>query len=247
MNVRITVAVVRRVLRQLARDRRSLALILAAPPLLLWLMDGIFTNAPGVFNRVGPLMLGLFPFTLIFVVTSIALLRERTQGTLDRLMASPLGRGDLVVGYAAAFALVALVQAAITLTVGLGLLDLPTEGSLWLTVVLVLAQALLGVALGLFLSAFARNEFQAVQFLPAVVLPQIVLAGLLMPVDRLPRGLEIASRMMPLTYAFEALDRIMREGRGLGNGRVALDLTVLVCTLVALLVAGSLTLRRTEG
>jgi ABC-2 type transport system permease protein len=247
MNIHCTFAVVERVLRQLRRDPRTLVLIFAVPPLLLWLVDGIFTNAPGTFDRVGPLMLGLFPFTLMFVITSIALLRERTQGTLDRLMASPIGRGDLVVGYAIAFALVALVQSAITLVVGLGLLGLPNEGSLSLTVALVLGQALLGIALGLFLSAFARSEFQAVQFLPAVVLPQVFLAGLLVPVDRLPRVLEGVARLLPLTYAFEALDRIMRQGRGLGDGRVGLDLAVLAGALAILLVVGSLTLPRTEA
>jgi ABC-2 type transport system permease protein len=247
MNATRTLAVTRRVLRQLRRDRRTLALLFAVPPLLLWLVDGIFTNVPGVFDRVGPLMLGLFPFTLMFVITSIALLRERTQGTLDRLMASPVGRGDLVVGYAAAFSLVALVQGAVTLTVGLGLLDLPNAGSLWLAVMLVLLQGLLGVTLGLFLSAFARTEFQAVQFLPAVVLPQVLLAGLLLPVERLPRALELVARVLPLTYAFEALDRVIQQGRGLDDGRVALDLVVLAATFVVLLAAGSLTLPRTEA
>lgn len=247
MSAPITLAVVRRVLRQLRRDRRTLALLVAAPPLLLWLMDGVFTNAPGVFDRIGPLLLGLFPFLLMFLMTSIALLRERTQGTLDRLMASPIGRGDLVVGYALAFTLVALVQSAITLAVGLGLLDLPSAGSLWLIVILVVCQALLGIALGLFLSAFARTEFQAVQFLPAVILPQFLVAGLLVPVDRLPRGLELAARVMPLTYAFEVQDRVMRQGLGLGDARVAVDFAVLIGALAVFLAAGSLTLRRTEA
>jgi len=247
MNASRTRAVVERVLRQLRRDRRTLTLLFAAPPLLLWLMDGVFSNVSSVFDRVGPLMLGLFPFTLMFVITSVALLRERTEGTLDRLMTSPLGRGDLVVGYAVAFSLVALVQGAITLLVGLGLLDLPNAGSLWLAVVLVLLQALLGVTLGLFLSAFARTEFQAVQFLPAVVLPQMLLAGLLVPVERMPSALEVVARVLPLTYAFEALDRVMQRGRDLGDGRVALDVAVLITTLVVLLAAGALTLPRTEA
>jgi ABC-2 type transport system permease protein len=242
-----TRAVAVRVLRQLRRDRRTLGLLFLVPPLLLWLVQAIFTNTPGVFNRVGPLMLGLFPFTTMFVITSIALLRERTSGTLDRLMASPLGRGDLVTGYAVAFSLVALLQGAITLFVGLVLLDLPNAGGLPLTVLLVIGQALSGIALGLFLSAFARTEFQAVQFLPAVVLPQVFLAGLLVPVERLPRPLEIAARVMPLTYAFEALDRIMRRGLGLDDRRVALDLAVVLASIIVLLVAGSLTLRRSEA
>jgi ABC-2 type transport system permease protein len=247
MSAQSTLAVVRRVLRQLRRDPRTLAMVFAVPPLLLWLMDSIFTESTGVFDRVGPLMLGLFPFIMMFVIASIAVLRERSQGTLDRLMASPLGRGDLMLGYAVAFSIVALLQAAITLTVGLGPLGLPTAGSLWLAIALVLVQGLLGVALGLFLSAFARTEFQAVQFLPAVVMPQVLLAGLLVPVERLPRVLELVARVLPLTYAMEALDRVMRRGDGLENGRVLLDIAVLLGTLTVLLVAGSLTLRRTEA
>jgi ABC-2 type transport system permease protein len=242
-----TRAVVRRVLTQLRRDRRTLGMIFAVPPLLLWLVEAMFANSPGVFDRVGPLMLGLFPFLLMFVVTSIAVLRERTQGTLDRLMASPIGRGDLLAGYALAFASVATVQSVISLAVGLWLLDLPNRGGLGLTVGLVVAQALFGVTLGLFLSAFARNEFQAVQFLPAVVLPQLLLAGIFVPVERLPGGLEVAARAMPLTYAFEAFDRVMRRGLGLDDGRVALDVGIVLGASLLLLAAGAGTLRRSEA
>jgi len=247
MNAPRTLAVVSRVLAQLRHDHRTVGLIFVVPPALLWLASAIFTNSPGVFDRVGPLMLGLFPFILMFVVTSIAVLRERTQGTLDRLLASPLGRGDLLVGYAIAFTLVALVQAAVSLAVGTGFLDLPNEGGLALTFALVVVQALFGIALGLFLSAFARNEFQAVQFLPAVVLPQLFLAGLFVPVETLPRGLEIVARALPLTYAFELLDRTMLRGHNLGDGVVARDLAILVGATALLLIAGSLTLRRTEA
>jgi ABC-2 type transport system permease protein len=242
-----TRAVVRRVLRQLRRDPRTLAMVFVVPPVLLWLMDAILTNSPGTFARVGPLMLGFFPFLLLFVITSIAVLRERTQGTLDRLMASPIGRGDVLVGYAVAFTAIALAQAVITMTVGIGLLDMPNEGGLALTFVIVAGQALLGIALGLFLSAFARTEFQAVQFLPAVVAPQFLLAGLIVPVDQLPRWLEVVARLMPLTYAFEALDRIMRQGHGLSDSRVLLDLTVIFGAVALALAAGALTLRRTEA
>lgn len=242
-----TVAVVRRVLRQLHRDRRTLAMIFAVPPLLLWLVDATLTNVPGTFDRIGPLMLGFFPFFMLFVITSIAVLRERTQGTLDRLMASPIGRGDLLVGYAVAFTLVALAQAAIMMTIGIGLLSMPNEGRIELTFLIVALQALLGIALGLFLSAFARTEFQSVQFMPAVVLPQFLLAGLLVPVEQLPRALEIVARVLPLTYSFEALDLIMREGRGITHGQVLLDLTVIVAAATIALVLGTLTLRRTEA
>jgi ABC-2 type transport system permease protein len=242
-----TRAVIRRVLTQLRRDRRTLAMIFGIPLLLLWLTKAVFTNQPGVFGRVGPLMLGLFPFTVLFVITSIAVLRERTQGTLERLMASPIGRGDVMGGYAIAFTAVALLQAAVATAFGLVLLDLPNNGNLLLAFLVIIGQALLGIALGLFLSAFARNEFQAVQFLPAVVLPQFFLAGLLVPLARLPDWLEAIARLLPLTYAFEALDRVMRHGHGLGDGRVLLDLAVIFGVALAILIAGSFTLRRSEA
>lgn len=241
-----TLAVVKRVLRQLRRDRRTLAMVFAIPPLLLWLMEAILTNSPGTFNRIGPLMLGFFPFLMLFIITSIAVLRERTLGVLDRLMASPIGRGDLLVGYAIAFTLVALVQAAIVMIVGIGLLSMPNEGRLALAFLVVIGQALLGIALGLFLSAFARTEFQSVQFMPAVVAPQLLLAGLIVPVNQLPNGLEVVARILPLTYAFEALDHIMRQGHGLSNNRVLLDLAVMFGAVALALAAGALTLRRTE-
>lgn len=242
-----TAAVVRRVLRQLRRDRRTLAMIFVVPPLLLLLVHEVFSGTPQTFDRVGPLMLGFFPFMLMFVITSIAVLRERTQGTLERLMASPIGRGDVLLGYGVAFTFVALVQAAISMTVGIGLLGMPNRGGLPLTFVVVAGQALLGIALGLFLSAFARTEFQAVQFLPAVVSPQFFLAGLLVPVERLPRWLEVVARALPLTYAFEALNRIMLRGLGLRDGRVALDLAVIFGAAALFLAAGAVTLRRAEG
>jgi ABC-2 type transport system permease protein len=219
-------------------------MVLVIPPLLLWLVKEIFVDTPLIFDRVGAMMLGLMPFMMIFVVTSITTLRERTQGTLERLMASPIGRGDLMGGYALAFLIVAALQAIISVSVGVGLLSIPHRGALWLAVVLVLLLALLGIALGLFLSAFARTEFQAVQFLPAVVLPQFFLAGLLVPVERLPRGLEYIARVLPLTYAFKGLNGAMRDGLGLTDGHMWLYLLVCVLSPVVLLIAASLTLRR---
>jgi ABC-2 type transport system permease protein len=242
-----TLAVVKRALRQLRRDHRTLAMVFVVPSALLWLVHAVFTNSPQVFNRVGPLMLGFFPFFLMFALTSIAVLRERTQGTLDRLMASPIGRGDVLAGYAGAFMLLGLVQSAIAMTTGLWLLDVPNHGSLWLAFVVVLGQALLGTALGLFLSAFSRTEFQAVQLFPAVIAPQLFLAGLFVPVDNLPSWLEPVARVMPLTYAFEALERIMLRGLGLGDGRVQLDLAVIAGASLLAIAAGALTLRRSEA
>jgi ABC-2 type transport system permease protein len=242
-----TRAVVVRVLRQLRRDRRTLAMIFFVPPLLLFLVSAIYDQTPAMFDRIGPLMLGFFPFLMMFVITSIAVQRERSQGTLERLMASPIGRGDVLVGYGVAFTLVALAQAVVSMAVGIGLLGMRNEGHLLLVFVVVAGQALLGIALGLFLSAFARTEFQAVQFLPAVVAPQFFLAGLLVPVEQLPRVLELIARILPLTYAFESLRKIMQQGRGLDDARLLLDLAVIFGAAVLFLAAGALTLRRSEA
>jgi ABC-2 type transport system permease protein len=242
-----TLAVVLRVLRQLRRDHRTLAMLFVIPPLLLWLVHEIFSSRPLVFDRIGPLMLGFFPFMMLFVITSIAVLRERTQGTLDRLMASPIGRGDVLFGYALAFTVVALAQAVLNMVVGISLLGMPNEGDPPLTFLVVIGQALLGIALGLFLSAFARTEFQAVQFLPAVIAPQFLLAGLLVPVEQLPGWLEAIARVLPLTYAFDALDRIMLRGQGLSDREVVIDLVVIFGFVALALVLGALTLRRSEA
>jgi ABC-2 type transport system permease protein len=241
-----TLAVARRVLRQLRHDHRSVAMVLIAPMFLLWLVHETFANMPGVFDRIGPMMLGMFPFVMMFLVTSITMLRERTQGTLDRLMASPVGKADLMAGYALAFLVVAALQSAVALTVGVGLLGMPMEGALWQALVLVFALALFGITLGLFLSAFAHTEFQAVQFMPIVVLPQIFLAGLLVPTERMPGFLEAIARAIPLKYSFAALNEVMIHGGSLFDAGIRTDTLVTLLIPFALLGLGSLTLRRSS-
>jgi ABC-2 type transport system permease protein len=241
MNSRIALATAARVLRQLRRDHRTLGLIFVVPPTLMVLFKYVFAGQDATFDRIGGPLVGLFPFILMFIITSIAMLRERTTGTLERLMSMPLAKLDLLLGYGLAFALVATVQASVTAAVAFGLLDLDTAGPGWLVVVLAVANALLGMALGLFLSAFARSEFQAVQFMPAFVLPQILLAGLLVPRERMARALEVASDFLPLTYAYDALARATADDLG---SRLALDVTVLSGCIVLALILGATTLRR---
>ena len=241
MSPRITLATAGRVLRQVKRDRRTLALIIVVPPVLLTLFKYVFYGQEETFNRVGPPMVGLFPFISMFLVTSIAMLRERTTGTLERLMSTPLGKLDLLLGYGIAFAGLAVVQATVTALVAFGLLGLDSQGPTWLIVVLAVANALLGMALGLFLSAFAQTEFQAVQFMPAFVLPQILLCGLIIARDQMARALELVSNLLPLTYAYDALARAIADDF---DGRFALDVCIVLgATLLALLL-GALTLRR---
>src|SRR6185436_10586614 len=181
MNPRITLATTARILRQLRHDRRTVALLVFVPVLLLTLLSFMFHDAGPVFDRIALIMLGIFPFVIMFLVTSIAMLRERTTGTLERLLTTPLGKLDLLFGYGIAFGLAAAVQAAVAVGAAYWLLGLDTMGSVGLVVLIAVINAVLGVALGLFCSAFARTEFQAVQFLPVVVVPQLLLCGLFVP------------------------------------------------------------------
>jgi ABC-2 type transport system permease protein len=238
---RVTLATTSRVLRQIVRDRRTLALLLVVPPLLLTLFKYVFDGQEATFDRVAGPLVGLFPFITMFLVTSIAMLRERTAGTLERLMSMPLSKLDLLVGYGLAFAALAAVQASLTSAVAFGLLDLDTEGPVWVVFLIAIANAVLGMALGLFLSAFAQSEFQAVQFMPAFVLPQILLCGLLVPRENMARLLELASYALPLTYAYDALARVTAGDTG---GRFALDVAVVCGCVVLALALGATTLRR---
>jgi ABC transporter DrrB family efflux protein len=242
VNPRITVAVARRVLRQLRRDPRTIALVLIVPPVLLTLLKYAFDQNPGAFQGVGGPLVGLFPFITMFLVTSITMLRERTTGTLERLMSMPMAKLDLLSGYGIAFAILATVQAAIATAVAFWLLDLHVAGSTLLVGLLAVANALLGMSLGLFVSAFARTEFQAVQFMPAFVFPQLLLCGLFVARDQMAPLLEAASYALPLTYAFDALHRVTVDGSVGGGG--AVDVAVVVAVTAASLALGAATLRR---
>jgi ABC-2 type transport system permease protein len=241
MSARVTFATTLRVLRQVRRDRRTVVLILVVPSLLMTLFKEVYVHQPATFNRVGGPLVGLFPFIVMFLITSITMLRERTTGTLERLMTLPLSKLDILAGYGLAFALVAALQAGITSAVSFGLLGLDVEGSVWLVVALAVCNALLGVALGLLASAFARTEFQAVQFMPAFVLPQILLCGLLVPRERMADALEWASYALPLTWAFEGLQTAVAGGPA---STVARDAAIVVGTTVVALALGAATLRR---
>ena len=242
MTARITLATAARVLLQLRRDRRTLGLVFVVPPVLLTLFRYVFDGQDAVFDRIGGPLVGLFPFISMFLVTSIAMLRERTTGTLERLMSLPLAKADLLAGYALAFGLVAALQATITSTVAFGLLGLDSAGPIWLVIGLAVANALLGMALGLFLSAFATTEFQAVQFMPAIVIPQILLGGLLTPRERMAEPLQWLSDVLPLTYAYDALANATQDGTL--DAELAVDVAVVAASVLVALALGAATLRR---
>jgi ABC-2 type transport system permease protein len=241
MSPRLTVATAARVLRQIRHDPRTLGLLLVVPCVLLGLLAWIYHETP-LFNLIGAPLLGMFPFLVMFLVTSIATLRERQSGTLERLLALPLAKADLVGGYALAFGLLATVQAVIASTFAVYVLGLTIAGDAWLLIVIAVVDCLLGTALGLFLSAFAATEFQAVQFLPAFVLPQFLLCGLLVPRDQLPSVLHWLSNILPLSYAVDAMHTISVDAHG--GADVGQDVAIMLGFVVVLVGAGAATLRR---
>ena len=242
MNLRRTMATARRVLTQLRHDPRTVALMLVVPCVLLILLKWVFEGSPLVFQRVGAPILGIFPFIVMFLVTSVGMLRERTTGTLERLLTMPTAKLDLLAGYALAFGLVALVQATIASTLTIGLLGLTITGPVWGLFLVALLDALLGMALGLFVSAFARTEFQAVQFLPAVVFPQFLLCGLFTARASMQTALRWISDVMPLSYAVDAMDKITKSP-GVG-GALLVDMAIIAGAGLLALALGAATLRR---
>ena len=247
----MTAATAGRVLRQLRHYPRTIAMMLLVPSLLLGLLYLLWEDLPappgqpGTFDRIGLTMLGIFPFVVMFLVTSIAMLRERTSGTLERLLTTPLSRLDLLLGYGAAFGLAAAVQALVTVTVATTLYDLDVAGSLWLVVLIAVVDAVLGVALGLLASAFARSEFQAVQFMPVVVLPQFFLCGLLVPREQMAGWLQAVSDVLPLTYAVEALQEVGRSPEP--TGTMWADVGIVAGAALLALALAAATLRRRTG
>ncbi len=242
MSLRLTLATASRVLAQLRGDHRTVAMLLVVPVLLLTLLRYVFDDAAGAFDRVGGPLLALFPFVSMFLVTSVAMLRERSSGTLERLLAMPVGKADLLGGYALAFGLVAVVQTVLASAVALGPLGLDIAGSPAVLVLLAVLDALLGTALGLLLSAFARTEFQAVQFLPAAVLPQLLLCGLLAPREAMAVPLRWLSDVLPLTYAVDGMQEVSASAQVTGD--LAFDVVVVVGCIAVALVVGAATLPR---
>lgn len=232
----------RRILGQLRHDRRTVALIVIMPILLLTLLYFMFENQPQTFNRVGLIMLGIFPFVIMFLLTSIAVLRERMSGTLERLFTTPAGKLDLLFGYGIAFGLAATVQASAVAAFAYWVLGLETAGSMALVILIATANAVLGVALGLLCSAFARTEFQAVQFMPAVVLPQFLLCGLFVPRDQMAGWLEAISNVMPMSYSVDALMEVGDHAEA--TTTMWFDLGVVTGVIVLALALGAATLRR---
>lgn len=240
MNPRLTFATAGRVLAQIRHDPRTIGLLLVVPSLLIGLMAWIFDNTKE-FEAIGPALLALFPFIVLFLITSITTLRERRSGTLERLMTMPLGKFDFILGYALAFGLLAIVQSLIAVGYAVWVCGLTITGNVWLLILVAVANALLGTTLGLFASAFASTEFQVVQFMPALVFPQILLGGIFIPRSQMPDVLRSISDWLPLSHSIEALQKVTTTS---SSGAVLRETGVVALWALGLVIVGAITLRR---
>lgn len=236
-----TFATAHRVLNQVRHDRRTMMLLLVVPSLLIGLLAWIMNNQK-MFDVVGPSLLGLFPFTIMFVLTSITTLIERRSGTMERFLTMPLRKGEFIMGYAIAFGLLAILQALITLGFSVWILGLQVPGDIWFLGVVAVADALLGMSLGLMASAFAATEFQVVQLMPAFIFPQILLGGILVPHNKMPDALQALSDWMPLTHAINALNTLATQANSTDS--VLQEIGMVFVFVVVALVLGAITLRR---
>ncbi len=242
MSVDRTLAIALRILRQISRDRRSLALIIVAPIVVMALVGFSFGDQQGVLDRIAPGLIAVFVLFFTFVLTGVSFLRERAQGTLERLLTTPVGRADILVGYTTGFFVLAMVQSVIVVTFTLLVLEVNYQGSIWQIWTVLVPLVVVGVSLGVFISTFARNEFQVVQFIPLLMAPQIFLSGVIAEVDKMPAVLEVLAYLLPLTYAVDGLQDIMLRGDSLGS--LGLELGVLALYVVALLTAAAVAVRR---
>lgn len=243
MSLDRTRAIALRVVRQILRDRRSVMLILVAPLVVMSLVGFSFKDQPAILDQAAPALLGTFALTFTFILTGVSFLRERSQGTLERLLVTPVSRADLLVGYMLGFLLFAAVQSMILLLFTVFALDITYQGDLWQVFVVLMVLTVVGVCLGIFVSTFANNEFQVVQFIPILLAPQIFLSGVVLPVSQMPGYFQGLAKALPLTYAVRALRHMMLQGQTMGDN--VFEIGLLAAFAAGLLIAAATTVRRT--
>jgi ABC-2 type transport system permease protein len=236
-----TLSIANRIINQLIRDRRTMGLLIVAP-LLIASIVGVSIPDTKMLDYIAPAILAALILFFSFLLTGISFQRERSQGTLERLMASPVSRLDIVGGYLLGFLLFALIQTLIIFFYMVYVLDINFQGELWQIIIFEIIIGIGAVCLGTFSSTFARNEFQIMQFIPILILPQMFLCGLLWPVEQMPDYLQWIAKFLPLTYGVDGIRAMMLEGKNLLE--VGREVSILVAFAVAFMILASLTLRR---
>lgn len=239
-SLRRTFAIALRVLKQIGSDRRTVALMLVVPSLLTGLFAWML-NSQKQFDMIGPRLIGLFPFTVMFLLSSITTLKERQTGTLERFFTMPMRREEFIIGYGLSFGFMAALQATITLWFSILVCNLNVDDNFELLFGAAVTNAILGMALGLLASAFAQTEFQVIQFMPAFIFPQIILGGLFIPIKQMPDVLQTISEWLPLTHALRSLNDIVTNAN---IDDTMTEIWTVVAVSVGALILGSLTLRK---
>ena len=242
MSLDRTLAIALRIASQIIRDHRSLALIIIAPIVVMSLVGFSFANQRSILDNAAPALIAVFALFFTFILTGVSFLRERSQGTLERLMTTPVGRMDILAGYLLGFLVFAALQSLLILLFTILALKVQYQGALWQIFVVLMVLTVVSVNMGIFVSTFARNEFQVVQFIPIVFAPQIFLSGVILPVEQMPGYFQAIARVLPLRYAVDALRDIMLRGHTLAD--VTLEMAVLAAFAVVLLALAAATVRR---
>ena len=237
-----TLAIAGRIVNQIVRDHRTLVMIIVAPTVVMALVGFSFADQPLILNRTAPALSAVFAFFFTFILTGVAFLRERSQGTLERLLTTPVGRGDILVGYLLGFLLFATLQTVVILLFTILVLEIAYQGDLWKIFILLMLLTVVGCSLGIFISTFSRNEFQVIQFIPLIFIPQIFLSGVILPVEQLPELFQVVAPILPLTHGVSGMRAIMLQGHSLTD--IGTELGVLTSVAVVLIALAATTVRR---
>jgi ABC-2 type transport system permease protein len=233
--------IAQRTITQLVHDRRTMGLLIFAP-LLIASIVGVSLPVKAMLDSMAPAVLATLVLFFGFILSGISFLRERSQGTMERLMASPVTKMDVVGGYLMGFLIFAVIQTLIIFFYMVYVLKIGFHGELWQIVVFQILIGILAVCLGIFISVFAKNEFQMVQFIPLIIVPQIFLCGLLWPISQMPDYLQWIANLLPLTYGVEGIRALMVEGKNLLD--IIKDIGVIAAYTAVLMILAALSTRR---
>jgi ABC-2 type transport system permease protein len=199
-------------------------------------------SGSGALDRYAPALIVTMALFFTFLLTGISFLRERSQGTMERMMASPVSRLDMVIGYMFGFFAFALIQALIILIFTIYALNITYHGDLWQIFIFLILIIIMSVCLGIFASSFAKNEFQMVQFIPLIIVPQIFLCGVIFPMDQMNEVLQWIGKFLPLKYGVDGMRQIMLYGKSLLD--LGFDIGILAAFTIVMSALAAIGLRR---